>query len=166
MLVLAIVGCGGIYTGTNPSYTPHELAHHFRASETHFVLSEPEILTAVRTATKEVGIPDSNVRIFDTQGQRLDPGQVSWKEMFNFGEEDWITFQDGQLSKSTCAARLFSSGTTGLPKAVTITHQNLIAQNMSVFEMNPRPYEVSFPALLHYSISPVRPIFHLKKVPC
>ncbi|BCR90211.1 uncharacterized protein ACHE_60097A [Aspergillus chevalieri] len=32
MLVLAIVGAGGIFTGTNPSYTPMELEHPFKES--------------------------------------------------------------------------------------------------------------------------------------
>ncbi|KAL2850628.1 hypothetical protein BJY01DRAFT_233148 [Aspergillus pseudoustus] len=157
MLVLAIVGCGAVYTGTNPSYTAHELAHHFRASETRFVISEPEIVAAVQAATEEVGIPNLNIRIFDTQGQRLEPGQVSWKEFFTFGEEGWVEFRDGRLSKTTSAARLFSSGTTGLPKAVTITHQNLIAQNESVFEVNPRPYEASGVVAI--------PIFHAAAAP-
>ncbi|KAL4864997.1 hypothetical protein BDV12DRAFT_200538 [Aspergillus spectabilis] len=136
MLVLAIVGAGGIYTGTNPAYTTHELAHHFRASETKFVLSEPEILDPIFAAAKEVGIPELNVRIFDTQGQSVPVGKVSWSELFKFGEEDWVKFDDEERQRKTAAARLFSSGTTGLPKAVTITHRNFVAQQELVFEIS------------------------------
>jgi acyl-CoA synthetase (AMP-forming)/AMP-acid ligase II len=142
MLVLAIVGAGGIYTGTNPAYTTHELAHHFRASETKFVLSEPEILDPIVAAAKEVGIPESSVRIFDTQGQECPVGRVSWQELFRFGETDWVGFHDEETQGKTTAARLFSSGTTGLPKVVTITHRNLVAQQELVFEVTARDYEV------------------------
>ncbi|BCS29575.1 acyl--CoA ligase [Aspergillus puulaauensis] len=141
MLVLAVVGAGGIFTGTNPAYTAHEIAHHFRASETRFVLSEPEIIGPIIDAANQVGIPDANVRFFDTQGQTLSGGRLSWKELFNHGEEDWVSFNDEHRAKTTTAARLFSSGTTGLPKAVTNTHHNFVAQQELVYEVNPRPYE-------------------------
>ncbi|KAL4925699.1 acyl--CoA ligase [Aspergillus undulatus] len=145
MLVLSIVGCGGIFTGTNPSYTPHELAHHFRASETKFVLSEPEpeLLDPILDAAGQVGISQDRVRVFDTQGQRIPKDRISWRELFNHGQRPWVSFDDEVTAKTTSAARLFSSGTTGLPKAVTITHHNLVAQQELVFETNPRPYQPS-----------------------
>ncbi|KAL4914848.1 hypothetical protein BDW62DRAFT_204212 [Aspergillus aurantiobrunneus] len=143
MLVLAIVGAGGIYTGTNPAYTTHEIAHHFRTSDVRFVLSEPEVLDPILGAAREVGIPEGNVRIFDTQGQAVPAGRVSWRELLNAGEEDWVRFDDEQTAKTTAAARLLSSGTTGLPKAVMITHHNLVAQQELVYEVHPPPFETS-----------------------
>ncbi|KAL5339936.1 hypothetical protein BJX70DRAFT_362323 [Aspergillus crustosus] len=143
MLVLAIVGAGGIYTGTNPAYTHHEIAHHFRASETKFIISEPEILESILSAAKEVKIPETHIRIFDTQNQAIPEGTVSWNELFRHGEEDWVSFDDETRQAATAAARLFSSGTTGLPKAVTNTHRNLVAQQELVFEVNPRKSESS-----------------------
>lgn len=59
------------------------------------------------------------------------------------GEEDWVRFNDLKTAEETTAARLFSSGTTGLPKACKISHYNLIAQHELVFEVHPRPYRVS-----------------------
>ncbi|GIJ99670.1 hypothetical protein Aspvir_003671 [Aspergillus viridinutans] len=143
VLVLAIIGAGGVYTGTNPSYTTMELAHHFKASDTKFVISEPEILAPVLAALKERGIPEGNVLIFDVLGQEIPAGGRSWKDLFNHGEEDWVAFDDLQRAKETAAARLFSSGTTGLPKAVTITHHNFIAEHELCNEVHPRPYQVS-----------------------
>ncbi|GFF40358.1 putative acyl-coenzyme A synthetase [Aspergillus udagawae] len=143
MLVLAIIGAGSIYTGTNPSYTTMELAHHFKAADTKFVISEPEILAPVLAAVEERGIPEANVLIFDVLGQEVPTGRRSWKDLFNHGEHDWVAFDDLQRAKETTAARLFSSGTTGLPKAVTITHHNLIAEHELCFEVHPRQYQVS-----------------------
>ncbi|KAL4935932.1 hypothetical protein BDV06DRAFT_233843 [Aspergillus oleicola] len=146
MLVLAIVGVGGIFTGTNPAYTPHELAHHFRTSETSFVISEPEMLNNIVEAAEIVGIDRDRVRVFDTQPHQertVPEGMVSWKRLFESGEQGWVAFIDEERAKRTAAARLFSSGTTGLPKAVTITHHNLVAQQELVFENNPRPYQAS-----------------------
>ncbi|OAL07741.1 acetyl-CoA synthetase-like protein [Phaeosphaeriaceae sp. SRC1lsM3a] len=73
------------------------------------------------------------------------------------GESDWIRWEDGKRSKETVAARLFSSGTTGLPKAVEMTHYNFIAQHTMVLEWKPRDYEVV--RLL------CTPMFHVSNVP-
>ncbi|KAJ0269586.1 hypothetical protein COL922a_014748, partial [Colletotrichum nupharicola] len=104
----------------------------------------PEILDPILIAAKEVSIPESRTRISNTQkDQTTPPGRVPWTELFNHGEADWISFADLERAKRTPAARLFSSGTTGLPKAVMNTHHNLVAQQEVVFEVNPRGYEAS-----------------------
>jgi acyl-CoA synthetase (AMP-forming)/AMP-acid ligase II len=141
--VLAIIGAGGIFTGSNPSYTPHELAHHIKASESKFLFSEPEIIDSLLRAAGEVGVPEKNVWIFDNLDQSIPNGMRSWKQLLTVGEEDWVRFNDLESASTTTAARLFSSGTTGLPKAVTITHYNLIAQHELVIGVNPRPFPVS-----------------------
>ncbi|KAL4996697.1 hypothetical protein BDV10DRAFT_171699 [Aspergillus recurvatus] len=166
LLVLAIIGVGGIYTGTNPSYTSHELAHHFRTAEVRFVVSEPEILGPVLEAAKVVGIADRNVRIFNTlPTQTVPEGMVSWNELFNHGEDCWIEFDDEVKSRTTAAARLFSSGTTGLPKAVTNTHRNFIAQQEVIFEIHQRDYErsriVATP-IFHAAVAPSTHVGALK----
>ncbi|KAF7589920.1 hypothetical protein BBP40_003538 [Aspergillus hancockii] len=142
MLVLAIVGAGGIFTGTNPAYTSMEIAHTFRASQTKFVISEPEIISPVQVAMKENSIPASNLLVFNVLNQTVPAGLKSWQELFKAGEADWMRFDDRKTSEETAAARLFSSGTTGLPKATTITHRNFIAQHELVFEHDKRAYKL------------------------
>jgi acyl-CoA synthetase (AMP-forming)/AMP-acid ligase II len=166
MLVLATIGVGGIFTGTNPSYTSHELAHHFRTADVRFVLSEPEILGPVLEAAKVVGIPESSVRIFNSLPEQAVPeGRVSWKEFYNHGEECWVEFDDEVKSRTTAAARLFSSGTTGLPKAVTNTHRNLIAQQELVSQIHPRDYErrhIIATPVFHAAVAPSTHVGALK----
>jgi long-subunit acyl-CoA synthetase (AMP-forming) len=58
------------------------------------------------------------------------------------GENNWERWDDKIRSKETVAARLFSSGTTGMPKAVEMTHHNFIAQHTMVLEWKSRDYEV------------------------
>ncbi|KAB8226882.1 acyl--CoA ligase [Aspergillus alliaceus] len=142
MLALAIVGAGGIFTGTNPAYTSMEIAHHFKASETKFVIAEPEVVGSIQAAMKEMRIQESNLLVFDVRDQTVPTGLKSWQELFSAGEGDWVRFDDLKTCEETTAARLFSSGTTGLPKATEITHRNFIAQHELVFEFNPRPYRL------------------------
>ncbi|KAJ5678551.1 uncharacterized protein N7477_004184 [Penicillium maclennaniae] len=165
ILVLAIIGAGGVFTGSNPAYTRNELAHHINVSESKFLISEPEILPSLLEAAQQTGIPKERVWIFDCLGQSLPSGMKSWKELLKFGEDDWIRFDDLEIAQKTAAARLFSSGTTGLPKAVTITHLNLIAQHELVLGANPRPYPISriiAVPVFHASAAPVTHISTLK----
>lgn len=131
-----------MFTGSNPSYTPNELAHHIKASESKFAFVEPEILKNLAAAAKQAKLPAQNVWIFDNLGQTIPPGEKSWKKLLEHGEEDWVRFNDYKTAEDTTAARLFSSGTTGLPKAVKITHLNLIAQHELATEGGDRPYQV------------------------
>lgn len=143
MLVLAIIGVGGIYTGTNPVYTAAELTHHIKTSHAKFLISETAILEPLLKAAKQADIPESNLWIFDPVAPEKLSGRRSWRELFDHGEQDWVRFDDFKTSSTSTAARLFSSGTTGLPKAVTMTHYNLIAQQELLYTADPRPYHVS-----------------------
>ena len=129
ILVNGIVAFGGIYAGTNPSYQPYELSHAVKAASIKFFIVEPEILKHALRAADDRGIPRENILIFDSRpGQKVPDGFKSWRSLMEHGEEDWERFDDLETSKNTTAARLFSSGTTGLPKAAKITHYNFVRQ--------------------------------------
>lgn len=132
---LGVIAAGGIFAGTNPSYTHHELTHHIKTAKTKFLISEPEILDNVVAAAKECGIPQSDIWIFDVHDQSVPAGYKSFKALMQHGEKDWVRFDDEKTCKETTATRLFSSGTTGLPKAAVLTHYNLIAEHELCFEV-------------------------------
>lgn len=142
MLFLAAVGAGGVFTGTNPSYTHLELSHHLKTARVKFLISEPEILDNLIAAAKDNDISPSRLWVFNTNGRSVPSGHRAWDELMTHGEEDWLRFNSYETSSTTTAARLFSSGTTGLPKAAVLTHLNLIAQHMAVFEQVTSPYQV------------------------
>ncbi|XMA20557.1 hypothetical protein WAI453_013348 [Rhynchosporium graminicola] len=63
ILFLGIIAAGGVFAGTNPSYTQFELVHHIKTAKTKFLITEsiPEMLGNAVAAAKESGIPDSKV---------------------------------------------------------------------------------------------------------
>ena len=129
MMFLGIIASGGIFAATNPAYTPYELEHHFRTSEARYIVTEPEMLGSILEAAKECNIPHSNILIFNVLGQAVPAGFQSWETLLDKGEEDWVRFDDLETARSTEAARMFSSGTTGLPKAAMLTHRNFVAHH-------------------------------------
>ncbi|OQV02545.1 hypothetical protein CLAIMM_07730 [Cladophialophora immunda] len=160
ILFLAIVGAGAVFAGTNPGYTPLELRHHVGITQATFLISEPELLDSLMQAAKDMRIPQSNVRVFNTQPHQSVPeGFTSWTDLMQHGEEDWVRFDDLDTCANTTAARLTSSGTTGLPKATITSHRNLIAQHELCYSpmVYNKPYEVVnlYPTpMFHAAIAP------------
>lgn len=146
LLVNGIVAFGGIFTGANPSYTVTELVHHLKTAKVKMVLAEPETLAASAAAAKEVGLPRDAVMVLDhVEGAEVSKELADlkrWRSLLTHGEKDWIRLK-GKEARETTAALLFSSGTTGLPKAAVLSHYNLIAQHEFVNEWRPKLYEVS-----------------------
>ncbi|KAI9736311.1 MAG: hypothetical protein M1834_001197 [Cirrosporium novae-zelandiae] len=157
ILFLGIIAAGGVFTGTNPSYSQFELSHHIKTSKSKFLISEPGNLKPLIAAADATGIPRSKIWIFDSFEHNVPQGMKSWRTLLDNEEEDWIRFDDLETSRRTPAALLFSSGTTGLPKAAILSHYNLVAQHTLVYEANPRPYQM-------IRLIPV-PIFHAAVAP-
>lgn len=136
------MGAGLCWTGTNPGYTNYELQHHLKTSRTKLVIAQPDLYVEVFRAAKACGILERNVLTFDSQVQEsLHP--TSWHKLLQHGEEDWERFDDLSVAQSTPACILFSSGTTGLPKAALLSHYNLVAQHTLLQEQVSKPYRVS-----------------------
>ena len=142
MLVLAIIGAGGIFTGTNPAYTATELSRHLRNTRARFVVSDSDLLPKISVSVSDCGLPVSNVFVLGDEDKDFDPYQP-YEALLSSGESDWITFSGFDEAKRTTAALLSTSGTSGFPKAAMISHHNMIAQTVMLDDSKRKPYTVS-----------------------
>ena len=113
----AIATLGGIVTPINPLYTKREITHQLKDCGARFLVTIPMFMDKAREAADEAGI----------------------EELFVFGEaEGAIPFSsllvdNGRAEqveidpREDLIALPYSSGTTGFPKGVMLTHHNLVA---------------------------------------
>ncbi|KJX94826.1 AMP-binding enzyme like protein [Zymoseptoria brevis] len=153
---LGIVGSGGVFSGSNPAYTPYEIAHHVKTAKVKFVLVEPELLETVLEGTKGV-VDRKNFFIFNVRGQPCPEGFRSWEWLLQQGESDWVRFTGEEQCRSTAVARLTTSGTTGPPKMAVQSHYNATSWYTMTSEISVPEWEIR-------NLFPL-PLFHVATVP-
>ncbi|KAI0204000.1 hypothetical protein F4808DRAFT_416582 [Astrocystis sublimbata] len=118
---------GGAASTANPTYTAKELAFQMKDSGVKGIVTQLPMLPVVREAASAIGLPESRIILL---GDGRDPtGQV--KHFTEIKPTGLLgTFNSGQARvdpKKDLAFLVYSSGTTGLPKGVKLTHYNIVA---------------------------------------
>jgi acyl-CoA synthetase (AMP-forming)/AMP-acid ligase II len=153
-LFLGIIGSGGCFTGANPGYTAHELAHHLKITRAKYLLTSLKTLDAAIAAANTCGIPQSRIFVLNFHDEEIPKGQQSWSQLLVCGEQEWERVDDPD---NTPAAYVSTSGTSGLPKAAIIPHSYLVSQ--AEFQVKT--------AAVRYKLSTLVPIppFHVFTIP-
>ncbi|KAJ2804702.1 hypothetical protein H4R20_002399 [Coemansia guatemalensis] len=133
-----IVAAGAICTPANASYTPQELAHQLSNSRCKVVIVGDGLRSTVEQALlladhkvghilmldeSRVGCEDSIFQLIESIGD----AKVQEDNPFNSGQPEDFAVAPAYLC--------YSSGTTGKPKGVVLTHRNMIANAMQINQL-------------------------------
>ncbi|KAF2429041.1 4-coumarate-CoA ligase [Tothia fuscella] len=132
IVYLATAGSKRYFTGANPAYTVNEVAYQMRTIQAAIVLIHPSLLETGMAAARQANIPIDRLYIFSDKKHPTTYGVLDWQSLLysEIDAEHWHWDPlEGDAAVQTIAAINFSSGTTGLPKGVCITHANLIANS-------------------------------------
>ncbi|KAL5091033.1 hypothetical protein Trisim1_003348 [Trichoderma cf. simile WF8] len=122
----AIHWAGGIASPANPTYTPEDLAQQLKDSGAKALLTQKVFLQAARKAAALAGLPEDRILLM---GDGRDETGVHrhWSDITAKGAK--VQPQKANIDpRKDLAYLVYSSGTTGLPKGVMLSHQNIVAQ--------------------------------------
>jgi acyl-CoA synthetase (AMP-forming)/AMP-acid ligase II len=117
IVMLGVWSLGGIITTINPLATAEDLAFQLKDADAKYLLTAPELLERAAQAAKQAPLRE----LFAVAPA---PGATALATLLTGdAEPPEPTF----IPREDVAALLYSSGTTGLPKGVMLTHRNLVA---------------------------------------
>jgi len=147
-----VARAGAAVTPINASYTAPEIARQLSATRASKLVTHPALLAQAAAGAYQAGLEASDVIVVDvaTKVERMDAaGHTAWVDVLRTRPNPPAVDID---PATHVACMPFSSGTSGLPKPVLLSHRNLVA-NMLQFNEVLRPLgdDVSLVAFLPYS---------------
>ncbi|KAF5019854.1 hypothetical protein F66182_8133 [Fusarium sp. NRRL 66182] len=129
----AVHRVAGIVTPASMAHSASELEHQLRSSGAKALFTCAPLLGTALRATQAVGIPASHVFLLPVPGVSTDTNIKTVDDLISEGQSlpplsipEWVPGQ----GKRQVAYLCYSSGTSGLPKAVMISHYNVIANTL------------------------------------
>ncbi|OGM48966.1 hypothetical protein ABOM_003202 [Aspergillus bombycis] len=127
----SVIAAGGVYSAASSSLTVAELARQLDHGSCRLLITSEDCKIVALQAAEKCAISPSRVLVLESRGGKRHLAACS-QENINLleqypGQLQWERLSDPAVLKSRTSCLIYSSGTTGEPKGVRISHQNLVS---------------------------------------
>ena len=120
------INIGGVVTTANPLYTPEELGFQLRDTGAKYLVTIPQFLDKAREAARGTSVRE--IFVFGEAPPEIEMATPFATLLANDGDAPVVTIDP----RNDLAVLPYSSGTSGRPKGVMLTHRNLVAVTCQV----------------------------------
>ena len=123
-VILGTFYAGGIVTPANPGYSKDELVYQLENSGAKALVTTLPFLDTALQAAKQVGIPDDRIILLGPAKHKTNR-YTHWTAIQNSSAAP--QYRRREADPEDLAFLAYSSGTTGLPKGVMLSHRNMVS---------------------------------------
>ena len=140
---LAIMAAGGVTVPVYPSLLATDVAHVLKDSEARLLILEDSSAWSKWLETKIEITDHPEIIVMDIEGLPQSDDWKSWSSLLDSGREtldrpeSFLKQQADEIELSDLATLPYTSGTTGKPKGVMLTHRQIMSELIDVFNIIP-----------------------------
>ncbi|KAF3398665.1 putative 4-coumarate--CoA ligase 1 [Talaromyces pinophilus] len=127
-IVWGTVAIGGVVSPLNPNFSSTELVHYLKTSQAKAIVTQKSQYAKVAQAAEGAGLPKDRIIVIDDDDNAS--GDKIWQpDPYLIPDYKFDSLHKSPITrpKEELAFLVFSSGTTGLPKGVMLSHVNIVA---------------------------------------
>jgi long-subunit acyl-CoA synthetase (AMP-forming) len=136
---MGILGCGclavgGVVTTINPSYGAEELAFQLQDTKARLIAVYPDLIDTVLESSRKFNL-NMQILLMDpssSEGYAHIPTLSSVLDKVVVSTEERRAWRKPIVPGQDLAFLIYSSGTTGRPKGVMLTHRNIVANILQI----------------------------------
>ncbi|KAL4895007.1 hypothetical protein BDV59DRAFT_191999 [Aspergillus ambiguus] len=136
-----VVAAGGVWSAASYTATSAELERQIRQGSSRLVITGTGCQDVAIKAAQAAGVPMDRVLILKSMGhervlENYSTGKNYLADLKPTDVLDWERITDPEELKNSLICLLYSSGTTGVPKGVNISHLNVVAEALIPYFMD------------------------------
>ncbi|KAK3081614.1 hypothetical protein LTS18_004795 [Coniosporium uncinatum] len=123
-----VVAAGGVSSCVSAASTPKELARLILSGKSRVLICNNDTQEVAVAAAREAKLPLDRVLLLEGGDNITLKTASTGSNVLGVQELDWQRITSPQALDDSLVCLIYSSGTTGLPKGVQLSHTNLVSQ--------------------------------------